>query len=102
MSGDTIKTAESYLQSDDVVAHMSAANHVRVYGKNSKARFVVIVPSLGRGVEDYTEAYNSTLTTRLVEAGYRVILIQPRGIGKSTGDLTPEIASMGLFAHDIK
>ncbi|NES63959.1 MAG: alpha/beta hydrolase [Okeania sp. SIO2D1] len=31
-----------------------------------------------------------------------VILIQPRGIGKSRGDITPNNASMSMFAQDIK
>jgi pimeloyl-ACP methyl ester carboxylesterase len=42
------------------------------------------------------------LTARLVEAGFKVILIQPRGIGKSTGDLTPTNVDMKLLADDIK
>lgn len=94
--------ADDYLQVDTLAARDNAANHVRIYGGQDAGHYVVIMPSLGRGVEDYTEAYNSTLTTRLAEAGYRVVLIQPRGIGKSTGDLAPEAASMSLFAHDIR
>lgn len=97
------KTADDYLQTDQVVAHGSAANHVRIYAADKEGgEYVVIVPSLGRSVEDYTEMYNSTITTRLAEAGYRVVLIQPRGVGKSTGDLTPQNASMSMFAQDIK
>ena len=97
------KVAEDYLLTSEIVEHGSASNHVRVYGSGNRGKqFVVIVPSLGRGVEDYTEKYDSTITTRLVEADYRVILIQPRGIGGSTGDLTPENASMSMFAQDIK
>jgi len=101
-SNSNTRTAEDYLQTDKVVGHQTAASHVRIYGKDSIGEHIVIVPSLGRGVEDYTEVYSSTLTTRFADAGYRVILIQPRGIGKSTGDLTPEIASMSLFSNDIK
>lgn len=97
------KTAEDFVVADTIVEHCAASNHVRIYGKDRNAgEHVVIVPSLGRGVEDYTEAYGSTITTRLVEAGYRVVLIQPRGIGRSTGDLTAEHASMSLFAQDIR
>lgn len=89
--------------SSALVEHTSAVNHVRVFATaKSGGEYVVIVPSLGRGVEDYTEKYDSTITTRLAEAGYRVVLIQPRGVGKSTGDLTPENASMSMFAQDIK
>ena len=97
------RTANDFLIADRLLQHSSATSHVRIYGQSEAVgAYVVIIPSLGRGVEDYTEAYNSTITTRLVEAGYRVVLIQPRGIGKSTGDLTPQNASMSLFAQDIR
>ena len=102
-SNSRATTADDFLRTDSLVEHASAANHVRVYGTgDNEGQYVVIVPSLGRGVEDYTEMYNSTITTRLVEAGYRVVLIQPRGIGKSAGDLAPETSTMSMFAHDIK
>lgn len=97
------KVAEDYLKMEKVIDHGSASNHVRVYANSKRGgKYIVIVPSLGRGVEDYTEKYNSSLTTRFVEAGYQVVLIQPRGIGKSVGDLTPQNASMSMFAQDIK
>lgn len=97
------KTAEDYLQTDKVINHGSASNHVCIYANDKgEGQYIVIVPSLGRGVEDYTEKYNSTLTTRFAQAGYQVVLIQPRGIGRSTGDLTPENASMSMLAQDIK
>lgn len=96
-------TADQFLLEDRVIEHSAASNHVRVYGTEGRGgEYVAIIPSLGRGVEDYTEAYSSTLTTHLVAAGYRVVLIQPRGIGKSSGDLTPNLASMSMFAQDIK
>jgi pimeloyl-ACP methyl ester carboxylesterase len=41
---------------------------------------VVLIPSLGRGIEDFDD-----LSHRLVDAGYRVVLPQPRGIGNTTG-----------------
>ena len=97
------KVAEDYLLTDEIIEHGTASNHVRVFGNTmADGEQVVIVPSLGRGVEDYTEKYKSTITSRLVEAGYQVVLIQPRGIGKSSGDLTPQNASMSMFAQDIK
>ncbi|MGH9783594.1 MAG: alpha/beta fold hydrolase, partial [Terriglobia bacterium] len=43
---------------------------------------IVFIPSRGRGVEDFDD-----LSKRLVKAGYRVILPQPRGIGRSQGPL---------------
>lgn len=86
-----------------VVQPDGATSHVRVFAKDAAAgAWIAIAPSLGRGVEDYTEDYASTLTSRLVAAGYRVILVQPRGIGRSTGDLTPSAMSMSLFANDLK
>ena len=96
-------TAHDYLLNETVIEHYAAANHTRIYGgENNNGEHVVILPSFGRGVEDYTEDYNSTIATRLVEAGYRVVLIQPRGIGKSSGDLTPGSVSMSMLAQDIK
>lgn len=95
--------AKDFLVLDTNVEHGAASNHVRVYATDrEKGEFILIVPSLGRGVEDYTEEYKSTITTRLAQAGYRVVLVQPRGIGRSTGDLTPANASMSMFAQDIR
>ena len=97
------KVASSYLSVDTLIYSAEAASQVRIFSKEeNQGEFVTILPSLGRGVEDYTEAYNSTLTTDLVETGYNVVLIQPRGIGKSTGDLTPSEVSMEDLANDLK
>ncbi len=41
---------------------------------------VVMLPSLGRGASDF-----DAIADRMVEAGFRVLRPQPRGIGKSTG-----------------
>jgi len=97
-------TAYDYVVTEKMVVQPDGAtSHVRVFAKDAAAgAWIAIVPSLGRGVEDYTEDYASTLTSRLVAAGYRVILVQPRGIGRSTGDLTPSAMSMSLFANDLK
>lgn len=98
------KTAWDYMVDDRVIEHSdTVSNHVRVFAtEGSEGDWLSIVPSLGRGVEDYTEDFHSTLTTRFVEAGYRVVLVQPRGIGKSTGDLKPENISMSQLAGDLK
>ncbi|WDZ52764.1 alpha/beta hydrolase [Acinetobacter vivianii] len=91
-----------YLQTNTLVAHGDAESHVRIYSLvKGQGDYVTILPSLGRGIEDFTEEYQSTITTRLVKSGYQVILIQPRGIGHSKGDLTPANASMSMFAQDI-
>ena len=98
-----MNTAADYLAEDLVIEHGDASNHVRLYRlDDSTGETITIIPSLGRGVEDYTEEYDSTLTARLVEAGYKVILIQPRGIGKSTGDLNATRVDMKMLADDIK
>jgi len=51
---------------------------------------VVILPSRGRGADDYDE-----VARRAAAAGYRVLRPQPRGIGGSTGPMK------GLTLHDL-
>jgi pimeloyl-ACP methyl ester carboxylesterase len=51
---------------------------------------VVILPSRGRGAEDYDE-----VSARIAKAGYRVLRPQPRGIGRSKGPMD------GLTLHDL-
>jgi pimeloyl-ACP methyl ester carboxylesterase len=55
-----------------------------------KGPLVVILPSRGRGAEDYDE-----LARELAKIGYRVLRPQPRGIGKSKGPMK------GLTLHDL-
>lgn len=45
-------------------------------------RTVVLVPSLGRGADDFDD-----LAARVAAAGYRVLAPNPRGIGGSTGPI---------------
>lgn len=55
---------------------------------------LVLLPSLGRGAQDFDD-----LTSRLTDAGYRVIRPQPRGIGASrTYDFNPTLADL---AEDV-
>jgi pimeloyl-ACP methyl ester carboxylesterase len=51
---------------------------------------IVILPSLGRGAEDYDD-----VAARLADDGFRVLRPQPRGIGQSAGPM------MGLDMHDF-
>jgi pimeloyl-ACP methyl ester carboxylesterase len=51
---------------------------------------VVILPSRGRGVEDYGEVAQG-----IAQGGFRVLRPQPRGVGKSTGPM------QGLTLHDF-
>ena len=55
-----------------------------------RGRLVVILPSRGRGAEDYDEVARG-----IAKAGYRVLRPQPRGIGMSTGPME------GLTLHDL-
>jgi pimeloyl-ACP methyl ester carboxylesterase len=55
-----------------------------------KGSLVVMLPSRGRGAEDFDE-----LAEMFVKQGYRVVRPQPRGIGKSTG------AMHGITLHDL-
>ncbi len=96
-------TSDTYLRLDSIIQKNNVSNHVRIYEQaNNNGKYVTIIPSLGRDVDDYTEMYNSTITSKLVNVGYKVVLIQPRGIGKSTGDLTPENVQLKELANDIK
>jgi pimeloyl-ACP methyl ester carboxylesterase len=54
---------------------------------------VLMIPSLGRGAEDFEE-----LSRALVASGYRVARVQPRGVGRSAGAM--EGVSMRDFADD--
>ena len=51
---------------------------------------IVILPSLGRGAEDY-----NVVAALLAQDGFRVLRPEPRGIGASTGPMT------GLTLHDF-
>ena len=51
---------------------------------------ILILPSLGRGAEDYT-----VVAALLAQEGFRVLRPQPRGIGASSGPMT------GLTLHDF-
>ncbi|MFD8385515.1 alpha/beta fold hydrolase [Streptomyces sp. NPDC059679] len=55
---------------------------------------VVILPSLGRGAEDYDK-----VAPRVAAAGFRVLRPQPRGIGRSEGPM--EDLDMHDFAADV-
>ena len=55
---------------------------------------VVMIPSLGRGAEDFED-----LAGRLATAGYRALRPQPRGIGGSSGPLKD--ITLHDFARDV-
>jgi pimeloyl-ACP methyl ester carboxylesterase len=63
--------------------------HIEVIAQGL-GRVIVILPSLGRGAEDY-----DVVSTLLAKRGFRVLRPQPRGIGASTGPMT------GLTLHDF-
>lgn len=101
------KSADDFLLLDELVdRNDGGVSHVRVYGpwkRAERGEYVVLLPSLGRGVEDFTEEYGSNLTTRLVQRGYQVVLIQPRGIGESMGGVTtPGSVTLQTLVNDIQ
>ena len=55
---------------------------------------VVILPSRGRGAEDYEE-----ISRRMAKAGHRVLRPQPRGIGRSRGPMRG--LKLGNLARDV-
>jgi pimeloyl-ACP methyl ester carboxylesterase len=63
--------------------------HIEVIAQG-RGRLVVLIPSRGRGAEDFNDVALS-----LAQAGYRVLRPQPRGIGASTGPMT------GISLHDL-
>jgi pimeloyl-ACP methyl ester carboxylesterase len=67
--------------------------HVECFAEG-KGRPVVLLPSLGRGVEDY-----AVLSGMLAAGGYRVLRPQPRGIGASRGPM--EAISLHDLAADV-
>ncbi len=75
------------------VAHGEVDLLVRQIGP-AGARDVVMLPSLGRSSHDFDD-----LAVRVVEAGYRVTLPEPRGIGGSRGPLADQ--SLHDFANDV-
>lgn len=59
-----------------------------------KGPVIVILPSLGRGAEDYDE-----VAARLAADGFRVLRPEPRGIGRSKGPM--KNLDMHAFAADV-
>ena len=60
------------------------------YLEQGRGPAVVLIPSLGRGAEDFDD-----LAGRLAQAGFRVLRVQPRGVDASTGPMT------GLTLRDL-
>lgn len=77
---------------DLLVAGNGHSIQVEVLGEGQP---IVLIPSLGRGAEDFVDLKN-----RLVLAGYKVILPQPRGIGESTENTKTDI-SLSDLADDV-
>jgi len=63
--------------------------HIEVIAQGT-GPIIVILPSLGRGAEDY-----DVVAGLLVKDGFRALRPQPRGVGASTGPMT------GLTLHDL-
>ena len=71
--------AQSELTRREIVRTGPATLQVTIRGKGEP---IVFIPSRGRGVQDF-----DALSNRLAQAGYQVILPEPRAIGGSTGPL---------------
>jgi pimeloyl-ACP methyl ester carboxylesterase len=61
-----------------------------VYLDQGAGPAVVMIPSLGRGAADFDD-----LAARVAKAGFRVLRLQPRGVGGSVGPMT------GLTLKDL-
>lgn len=102
------QTADHYLLSERMIKRVAngqddGQGHLRIYGPKGPAQgHVVLVPSLGRGVEDFTEVYGSSLTSKLARHDFCVVLLQPRGIGKSTLGQGSRNRRLSVFAEDIR
>jgi len=83
---DTSRVAGFAAPRSQLVKAGAATIEVTIEGRGPA---VVFVPSYGRGAEDFAD-----LAKRVVSAGFRAVLPQPRGIGQSTGPL------QGLTLHD--
>ncbi|AHG64613.1 alpha/beta fold hydrolase [Advenella mimigardefordensis] len=84
-----LKTVTRYEESDGQPQAISIAYQVQGTGP-----LIVMLPSLGRDVEDF-----ELVSTLLADAGYRVACPSPRGIGASTGPL--DKLTLHDFARDI-
>jgi pimeloyl-ACP methyl ester carboxylesterase len=71
--------AQPELARREIVRAGPATLQVTIRGKGEP---IVFISSRGRGVQDF-----DALSNRLAQAGYQVILPEPRGIGGSTGPL---------------
>lgn len=65
-------------------------------GTPIQPQFIVMIPSLGRSASDFNE-----LAGQLAQAGYRSLLIEPRGMHDSTG-LKPSEMTLFELAKDVK
>ena len=81
-AGLTAKAAyRAFAQAGDDRRVRNGATSIRVAVRGSGSP-VLFIPSLGRGVEDFDD-----LSRRLMRAGYRVLLPDPRGIGGTSGPM---------------
>src|SRR5688572_10759241 len=73
----------------DVVTVSTKTSRLRAFFRG-RGHCLVLLPGIGRPPDDLLP-----LATRLVEAGYAVLLPEPRGIGLSRGPLE------GITLHDL-
>lgn len=66
------------------------------YYDHGKGETVVLLAALGRSVSDFNE-----LADDLIQAGYRTIAVELRGVGKTTGDGLFKETTLLDYANDI-
>jgi pimeloyl-ACP methyl ester carboxylesterase len=81
------------IESQRRIARGEVELRVRQIGQAGR-RDVVMLPSLGRGSHDFDD-----LAARVADAGYRVTLLEPRGINASAGPL--ENQTLHDFGDDV-
>lgn len=102
-AGEDETQAEIEFEEGFVTKVQGGLNSVWTYEAHDSERgWVTLVPSLGRGVEDFRQEFGSTLAVELARAGYSVLLIQPRGLGRSKDSLDPAEITMEVLAKDIE
>jgi len=98
LSGIALVGITPALAADPVTRHFVVRGEAKLEVlAQGKGPLIVMLPSLGRGAHDF-----DAMVDRVVDAGFRVLRPEPRGIGQSTGpwkdvnlqDLAADIAAV--------
>ena len=81
LSGIALVGITPALAADPVTRHFVVRGEAKLEVlAQGKGPLIVMLPSLGRGAHDF-----DAMVDRVVDAGFRVLRPEPRGIGQSTG-----------------